>query len=402
MPTVLVLITTALLALAAVSPASAAKAALRVTDAAGRAVALDAPPRRIVVVGHGPFMTLDVLYMFPRRARAWSAGRRRGAATTSSCRWWIPRSRDKAVLRNPGPEQIAALRPDLVLTREPTLDALGKALGQLRIPVVYLGLETPEQFYRDVTNLGTLLGDPERAREINAFYAVARRAHPRGPGGGRARRPTARAAARVHRPRRRRGRARAGARLDADARRSRPRAASPSGSTRPTPTSGWTVTNVEQIARWDPDRIFLVVWYTLDPAQVLATLKADPQWRALRAVRTGALRVFPSDIYGWDTPDPRWLLGMTWLAKTLHPERFARSRRGARRSATSIGTLYGMDESAIDAAHHEQGPAGCPLRRGRRTRPRSAGRGPAVGDRGRAARGRWPSRPRSAATRDRS
>ena len=112
------------------------------------------------------------------------------------------------------------------------------------------------------------------------------------------------------------------------------------------PTSGWTVANLEQIARWDPDQIILVVWYTLDPAKVLATLEADPQWRALRAVRTGALHALPSDIYGWDTPDPRWLLGMTWMAKTLHPERF-RDLDVAAEVRSFFATLYGMDESAI-------------------------------------------------------
>jgi iron complex transport system substrate-binding protein len=336
----------ALGALAGAPRPSAAKAALRVTDAAGRAVALDAPPRRIVVVGHGPFMTLHVLYMFPS-ARSRVVGREeKGGGDNEFLPLVDTAFARQAVLRNPGPEEIAALRPDLVITRGSTLDALGKALSQLRIPVVYLGLETPEQFARDVTNLGTLLGDPERARAINAFYA-ARLARLRAAREGTERAARPRVLLLEYSDRGGAAAVRVPARAWMQTQEVEAAGGEPVWMEAATPTSGWTVTNVEQIARWDPDRIFLVVWYRLDPAQVLATLKADPQWRALRAVKAGALHALPSDYFGWDSPDPRWLLGMSWLAKTLHPDRFADLDLRAEIRAF-FGTLYGMDAATID------------------------------------------------------
>jgi iron complex transport system substrate-binding protein len=30
----------------------------------------------------------------------------------------------------------------------------------------------------------------------------------------------------------------------------------------------------------------------------------------------------PTDYYNWDLPDPRWILGLIWLATKLHPEHF--------------------------------------------------------------------------------
>jgi iron complex transport system substrate-binding protein len=39
-------------------------------------------------------------------------------------------------------------------------------------------------------------------------------------------------------------------------------------------------------------------------------------------VAGGRVSYFPSDFYGWDAPDTRWILGLTWLAATLHPGRF--------------------------------------------------------------------------------
>jgi len=112
------------------------------------------------------------------------------------------------------------------------------------------------------------------------------------------------------------------------------------------PTDGWTVTNLEQIARWDPDKIFVVVWYTMDPQEVIDGLKADPQWSQLRAVKNNEIYAFPQDIFGWDQPEPRWILGMTWLATRIHPDRFQDIDMTAEVMAY-FSELYGMDEAAI-------------------------------------------------------
>jgi iron complex transport system substrate-binding protein len=329
----------------AAAPAAKAAPAIRVTDAAGRTVELARPPQRIVVVGHGPYMTLDLLYMFPGASRRLVGVEQKGKSASDFAPLLDPAFGDKVALQSPGAEQIAALHPDLVLTGSRGLDQAASVLHEIHIPVFCLGLETPERFYRDVANVGALLGRPDRAREITAYYRsrVARlRAgwqdvreadRPRvllveysERGGAAAVRVPARSWMQT---------------IEVEGAGGRPvwlDAASP--------TSGWTVVNLEQIARWDPDQIILVVWYTLDPAKVVAALKADPRWRALRAVRQDALRVLPSDLYGWDTPDPRWLLGMTWLAKTLHPERF-RDLDVTAEVRSFFGTLYGMDGSAI-------------------------------------------------------
>jgi iron complex transport system substrate-binding protein len=347
LPGLLATLVTLACGLAAPGAAPPAKpaAAIRVTDAAGRTVALAGPPQRIVVVGHGPYMALDLLYMFPGASRRLVGAEKKGQATSDFVPLLDPTFAEKVSLQSPGPEQIAALHPDLVLTGSRGLDAAGAALGEIHIPVVCLGLETPELFYRDVANVGVLLGQPARAREIAAYYqsrvariragwqGVRETARPRvllveyaERGGAAAVRVPARAWMQT---------------LEVETAGGRPVWLDSAA-----PGSGWTVANLEQIARWDPDQIILVVWYTLDPAKVLARLKSDPQWRALRAVRTGALHAFPSDVYTWDTPDPRWLLGMTWLAKTLHPERFKRLDVAAE-VRDFYRTLYGMDEGAI-------------------------------------------------------
>jgi len=290
-------------------------------------------------------MTLHVLYMFPQARLRLVGMEQKGPGGDEFLALVDSTLSRKTILRTPGPEEIAALHPDLVLSRGSTIDPLAMALDRLRIPVVYLGLETPEQFSLDVTNLGVLLGDPGRARQINTFYQ-SRLAHIRAGWQGAAR---PRVLLLEYSDRGGPAAVRVPARPWMQTLEVERAGGEPVWLDAADFTSGWTVTNVEQIARWDPDQIVVVVWYTLDPAHVLATLRADPQWSALRAVKTGELHAFPSDVYGWDSPDPRWLLGTTWLAKALHPDRFADLDLDAEVHAF-FGTLYGLDASVIDTS----------------------------------------------------
>ncbi|MFN3983713.1 MAG: ABC transporter substrate-binding protein, partial [Caldilinea sp.] len=110
---------------------------------------------------------------------------------------------------------------------------------------------------------------------------------------------------------------------------------------------GWTQVTLEQIAAWDADQIFIIA-YTRNSTEVVAELQADPNWQALRAVQFGGLHAFPGDLYSWDQPDVRWLLGLTWLAGKLHPDRFPDLDMLAE-VETFYNTLYGLDAAFVEA-----------------------------------------------------
>jgi iron complex transport system substrate-binding protein len=317
-----------------------------VVDSAGRTVALDALPRRIVVVGRAPYMTLHLLYMFPE-GRARLIGAESKGATPSDFLPFVDPDFVNIVslAANPGPEQIVALEPDLVLMKGIVLEQMGESLAQVGVPVVYTGLETPEQFFQDVTNLGALLGNPARAAEIVEFYQsrLDRIAQVVAdiPDGEKPRVLL----------------------IEYSDRGSEVAVQVPAQSWMQTiqvqaaggnpvwleaaeMTDGWTVVNFEQIAVWDPDQIFIVVWYTLDPAEVIAMLKADPQWSQLKAIQNEQVYAFPSDIFGWDTPEPRWILGTTWLATRIHPDLLADIDVTGEMIAF-FGQMYGMEEGSV-------------------------------------------------------
>jgi iron complex transport system substrate-binding protein len=112
------------------------------------------------------------------------------------------------------------------------------------------------------------------------------------------------------------------------------------------PGNGWTQVTLEQIAAWDADQIF-VVSYFADPAQVVDSMKADPNWQAIRAVKEDALYAFAGDLYLWDQPDPRWILGLTWMAAKLHPDLFPGLDMTAE-AKIFYQALYGLDADFVE------------------------------------------------------
>ena len=289
-----------------------------VTDALGRTVEIPADPQRIVMPARAVMMIANALYMFPGASeRVVGIGRidqGKGNFLTA-----IDPHYDRKALfeRAVGPEQIVSVSPDLAIMKSDARNELGDGLERLGIPVVYVDFETPEQYQRDLRLLGDVLGQPDRAEAIALFYeretaAVVRAVETRG---------------------------------------SQPRtlflSADLAGAEQvfnvppdrwiqttlvrlaggepvwvgANPGGGWARVGLEQIAAWDPDVITLVA-YRQDVDAVRASLLANPTWNALSAVQTDSLHPFPIDYYSWDQPDVRWILGLKWLAQTLHGDRF--------------------------------------------------------------------------------
>jgi iron complex transport system substrate-binding protein len=76
-------------------------------------------------------------------------------------------------------------------------------------------------------------------------------------------------------------------------------------------------------------------------------LKADPNWQAIRAVKDNQIYAFPGDLYSWDQPDPRWILGLTWLAGKIHPDLFPTLDMTAE-VQSFYQSLYGLDEAFVE------------------------------------------------------
>jgi iron complex transport system substrate-binding protein len=82
----------------------------------------------------------------------------------------------------------------------------------------------------------------------------------------------------------------------------------------------WSDVSPEQLAAWNPDVILIGSSLASYGVQEVLT---NSQFKAIRAVQTERVHVFPSNIGWWDYPAPQCVLGVLWTAKTLYPEKFA-------------------------------------------------------------------------------
>lgn len=317
---------------------------ITLTDALNRQVTLPQPPQRIVVAGKSIFMLADAVYMFPDAKKREVSMPSGGQSVTDFLALVEPAYSEKFFLEsNAGPEQIVAAKPEVVILKSFMAQKLGNPLEQLGVPVVYIDLETPEQYGRDIAILGQLLGNQNRAQELIDFYnkQVAK---------------VEQLAAQVtEKPRvlvlQHTTKGGEVAFNVAPASWIQTTMVTKAGGapvwTDASLGDGWAVVNFEQIAAWNPDQIYIIN-YTDDPVQVVADLKANPQWQALKAVQANQIYPFPKDFYSWDQPDSRWILGQLWLAAKIQPD--AATQIDLMKEVSQFYTfVYGLDEATVQA-----------------------------------------------------
>lgn len=313
-----------------------------VQDALGREVSFSTPPQRIVIAGKALFMLADAVYLFPEAKERIAALGSAGQGSGNFISLIDPQYEQKATLAgDAGAEQIAAYQPDLVLLKSYLAESLGKPIETLGIPVVYLDLETPEQYWRDLTTLGQIFGQSERAEQIKTYYQQKITQVQQTVQG-------------LQKPR--------VLILQYSDKDGKVAFNVPPQSWMQTILTelaggeplwkeielgkGWTQVSLEQIAAWDADKIFIISYFR-NVSEVVAELKQDPQWQAMRAVQQGNLYGFAGDLYSWDQPDVRWILGLSWLAARIHPDLFP-NYDAVQEAKEFYRTLYDLDEAFVN------------------------------------------------------
>lgn len=311
-----------------------------ITDDLGRQVTFSQAPQRIVLAGKGLIMVTDAVYAIP------GAGDKVVALspTKQGAHDFMPildaSIASKVTLSNtPTVDDIAATKPDCVISNVSNSSTLKAPLEALNIPVVFLDFETPDHYQVDLKILGQIFNNTKRTDEVAAFYT------------GKVKSITDKLSTLT----------------DAQ----KPKTLllyynvsnnaisfniAPDGwmqtimveTAGGNPVwkginagSGWKTVTIEQIAAWNPDDIFIVAYFqSVD--DVVKQLKADSQWQALSAVKNNKLFGFVTDVYSWDQPDARWILGLTWMAGKLHPDLFP-SLDIVQEAENFYQTLYGID-----------------------------------------------------------
>lgn len=291
---------------------------IEITDSTGHAVTLGGVPKRIVIAGRATFMVQDAIYLFEDAIQKVIALESRNQSALNFLQVVDPGINDKEMLeKNVGPEQIAAAQGDLVILKSFMAEQLGEPLEQLSIPVIYLDLETPEAFYQDINVLGQVFGKPDRAEEIINFYQErVTRVEELVFGIG----PYQKPEVLILKYSDKGGEVAFSVPPVSWLQTSMVEISGGSPVWKSLEVSGgWTIVNLEQIAAWDPDQIYIID-YSGNASAVKADLKNNPIWNNLRAVENDQLYAFGFDFYSWDQPDTRWILGLQWLTTKIHPD----------------------------------------------------------------------------------
>ena len=318
---------------------------LEITDSSGHTAVLDGLPSRVAIAGKATIMVQDAIYLFPDAIDKVIALENRNQSAFSFLPVIDPGLEEKNIFeKNVGPEQIAAVQPEVILMKSFMAEGLGEPLEQLNLPVVYLDLETPEAFYLDLVVLGQVFGNPGRAEELVDYYQ-SRVAKVEGlvAGAAEAQKPTVLV-------------------LEYSEDGGEVAFSVPPISWLQTRLveiaggipvwkdlevgGGWMVVNIEQIAVWDPDIVFLID-YSGNASEITQSIAANSILGNFRAVKEQRLFAFPYDFYSWDQPDTRWILGLQWLATKIHPD-LTREIDILAEVNSFYKDLYGMDQETID------------------------------------------------------
>jgi len=317
---------------------------LELTDSLGNTFEIEEKPERIVLAGKATLLTANAFYLFEEARKSVVAT----GKTNQGLGNFLPYISEQYHLAaklpyQVGPEQILAQRPDLFIVKDFVYPKLGERVASLGVPVLPLSLESPSDFRRDIRILGTILDERRRAEEIVEFYdsrlseleekteMLSSGQKPRtlllyysARGGETSFNIAPKGWIQTYQVE-----AAGGEAIWTDTYAGR----------------GWMKINFEQIAAWDPDHIFITSFYSA-PENYMDKIMDNPQWKALRAYQNGRVKAVPADFYSWAQPDTRWILGLQWMARQLHPELF-QDLDMEEESRAFYAELYDIDEKTF-------------------------------------------------------
>src|SRR5271154_2504351 len=119
------------------------------------------------------------------------------------------------------------------------------------------------------------------------------------------------------------------------------------GLRRPSPvrSAAKTSTSSEQILAWQPEVILTV------DRRFHATIRTDPVWREVKAVRAGQIHFVPDLPFSWldNPPAPNRLIGLLWLGKLLYPGSFPQDIRAEARRFYALFYQQEPSNAQLDA-----------------------------------------------------
>lgn len=314
---------------------------ISVVDALGREITFESYPENIVIAGKLRPMIVDFLYLFESSADKITAVEAGGQSSENFIAIIDETINDKYTLeKGAGVEQIAPLEPDLVILKSSVKESLGDQLELINIPVIYIDFETVEQIYSDIRILGSVLGESARAEEMVSKYEALYTEF----NGYVSEDENSAVLIQITSP-------------DQVYSYEVPSMSylqtvmvAEAGGTvlwnEAAQAGGWNEVNLEQINAWNPDYVFIVNYQGI-AKEISSDLTSTQPFSSLQAVKNNKVFAFPFDYISWDQPDPRWILGYSWLVYRLNHEKVS-SDRMLEVVSDFYQYFYRLDESQVE------------------------------------------------------
>ncbi|MEM2998563.1 MAG: ABC transporter substrate-binding protein [Thermoproteota archaeon] len=276
----------------------------------------------MVITGAGSWPIVTVAYMFPNAKNVLYG--LRGEVDCPLFRMVDPSIESKIVpttSATPNVEEIVAMNPDVVILKSTMKLTIGDSLEELGIKVVYVDFENLNSYIRDLRVLGKVFRNDDIAEKIVKHYNETYN--------------TVLSKSSIIKERRKvlflyystkGGTVSFQVPGEGWLQTFMIEAAGGYALSRELAETGWNTVSFEQIARWNPDIIFLVT-YSDSPSAVDAknVLLRSPEWMKINAVMNGEVYAVPHDcgnigaLGSWDCPGSRWALGLEWMARKINP-----------------------------------------------------------------------------------
>jgi len=288
-----------------------------IIDALGREVKLSNEPSKIIIIGKQAPMLMNFMYLFETADKKLLALEKRSQSADEFLRM-IDTNIDKKfkLERGAGAEQIVPLNPDMVILKTSMRDTIGKPLEDLSIPVVYVEFENIDQIYRDLKIFADILNEAQRGEELVSSYQMYYQEIQNKLNTNATEKPTVLILQAETEDQKYIFKVPAANWLQTDM---VEQAGGIAVWKEANQAGGWSEVNMEQISNWNADLIYIVNYQGQAP-ELVEKLMNDEIWKNLNAVKDNRIYAFAFDFLSWDQPDPRWILGYSWMAFRQNPQ----------------------------------------------------------------------------------
>jgi len=343
-----------------------------VVDCHNRKILLENEPKRIVIAGRAGFMITNAAFFFktaPDKLISYS----KSLKLVNNDRFYqmVDPGFATRIFNDfeTGIEELAAMKPDLVLLRDFERQKYERSLAQLGIECAFFSLEDPTKYSGEIETLSLVFGESARGAEIAGFYRTWQEritgrlrkyknsfpdvlhVYPANESGVVSHHVTTPPEAVAPRVLHLYHSSKGGAVSFnvAPAHWAQTWLVEQAGGVAVWKETGigngWQQIGFDQIAAWQPEFVTIVA-YGGDASQAKQLLLNDPLWAEMAAVKQKKLLAFPEDFVSWDQPDSRWILGLCWLAAVLNPE-IPELKTDMHELHSSFFALYGLTAEQI-------------------------------------------------------